>query len=62
VSVFDMTGHVVLTSTRVGLAPGRHTFVFHGRNAEGRVLASGIYTVKVVTGSSTALGKVVLLR
>jgi hypothetical protein len=60
--IFDITGHVVLAIDEPNLAPGRHRVSFSGRDASGRMLASGIYFVAVESTVLKASGRIVLLR
>ncbi len=60
--IFAVTGRRVLERRLTGVATGRHTVHFDGRDATGRPLASGVYVIQLKAGSSVATGRVVVIR
>jgi uncharacterized repeat protein (TIGR01451 family) len=61
-SIFDVTGRLVHTLVREELAPGRYAPVWDGRDGGGRIVAPGVYFVRLESGSFTASRRVVRVR
>lgn len=55
IEVLDAAGKVVSTTERAGAAAGVHTFDWDGRDASGKALADGRYTLRVTAGEAGAL-------
>ena len=62
VSIHDAAGRVVRRLHDGALAAGRNELAWDGRNAGGAPIAAGVYYVRIVTGSSTRVGRIVVLR
>lgn len=61
-AVYDVLGRRVATLAR-GLRPaGAHEATWDGRDQDGRVLASGVYLVRLTAGDRAATRRVTLLR
>ena len=62
VRVYNLAGEDILL-TRLGiLEPGRHRFVWDGRNARGKKVASGIYFIQIAGEGRIGVQKVLLLK
>ena len=61
-SIVDSTGRRVRTFPRRTLASGMHQLDWDGRDETGRLVASGVYFVRLNIGSELATRKVTLLR
>ena len=60
--VFDLKGqHLAVLAERF-FAPGYYETVWEGRDAEGRKAASGIYLIRLETGSYQQVRKALLVR
>jgi hypothetical protein len=62
VAIYDVDGSLVKTLANGALAAGRHEAFWDGRNERGESVASGIYFVRLSSGSFEAARKLVLLR
>lgn len=62
IRVFDVRGRLVRTLQERGLEPGWHDVPFDGRNAQGRLLASGIYTYRVASTFGEDSGRFIIAR
>ncbi|MBZ0268234.1 T9SS type A sorting domain-containing protein, partial [bacterium] len=62
VEVFDVTGARVFVEARNGAAAGSHVTRWRARDAAGRPLPSGVYTIRVTTARDILTGKAVRLR
>jgi hypothetical protein len=61
--IYDVAGRLVRELTRNPAHPaGRHGVVWDGRNTSGRVVAPGVYFVRLETGELSATRKVVQAR
>jgi hypothetical protein len=60
--VFDLAGRQVASLVDGVVPAGRHEVVWRGRDAQGRVMPSGTYIVRLETGSSVEAKKVMLVR
>ena len=61
--IFDVTGHEIATLLeRVELPAGRHQRVWDGRDAQGRVMTSGIYFCRLAAGNFSRTMKMTLMR
>ncbi len=61
VGVFDVRGRSVRTLLAGGLDAGRHDLAWDGLDDRGRVIASGVYVVRLDTGARTDVRRVVRL-
>jgi hypothetical protein len=61
-SVYGVTGRLVRTLVDGDLPAGEHTFTWDGRDARGRLAASGVYFVSAEAGPNAERRKVVFLR
>ncbi len=62
VDVFDITGRIVTTLTRDELTSGSHNLLWNLEDSSGRVGPSGLYHVRVSSGSFTASTSMIVLR
>lgn len=60
--VYDAGGALVRTLLRAVKPAGHHEMVWDGRNHAGRMLGSGVYTVRLLAGDSRSAQKVVILK
>jgi hypothetical protein len=61
--IYDFMGREVRTLHTGSLAPGRHLFVWDGKDAAGHALASGVYFYRLTTNASfTRTEKMILLK
>jgi hypothetical protein len=60
--VYDLQGAVVRTLARAKLPPGRHEFLWDGRNDFGHKVPSGVYLLRASAGSKSQTARVLLLR
>jgi len=60
--IYDAAGRRVARLHEGALAPGRHEFVWDGRDAAGRSLASGVYLARLAGPGSLESRKLLLLR
>jgi hypothetical protein len=61
-AVYDLTGRKVATLVQDRYPAGRHEQVWRGLDGAGRPVASGMYVVRMQTGQTTDLKKVMLLK
>jgi hypothetical protein len=62
VGIFTPAGEAVLDGPGRWLAAGPHEFVWDGRNAAGRRVASGTYLLRLEAGSQVATRRITLLK
>jgi hypothetical protein len=62
VRIYTLLGREVFSQSEEHQDQGEQTFVWHGRDREGRGVASGVYFVRVETVSSAAMTRVLLVR
>jgi hypothetical protein len=62
VQIVDLSGRVLTTVVDDMLVPGLHTTAWSGRDASGRLCASGSYLVTVRAGDLHATGRLTLLK
>jgi flagellar hook assembly protein FlgD len=62
IRIFDANGRLVQTLGDGPYSPGVHTVVWDGRNARGRVVASGAYFVDLVCGAKRQVMRMTLIR
>ncbi|MBD3368604.1 MAG: S8 family serine peptidase [Candidatus Eisenbacteria bacterium] len=60
--IYSVDGRVVRTLVDRPQGPGRHTAVWHGRDDEGQVVASGIYFCELTYGGDREVRKLTLLK
>ena len=60
--VYDLQGAVVRTLARTTLPPGRHEFLWDGRDDFGNKIPSGIYLLRASAGPRSQTARVLLLR
>ncbi len=61
-TLFDLTGRVVLVMIKDSLEGGRHEYAWDGRGSTGEAVASGIYFLRLRAGSTDRMRKVVIVR
>jgi flagellar hook assembly protein FlgD len=61
IAIYDIQGRLVRTLVRERLPVGRHVAAWSGRDETDRVVAPGVYFVRMQSGSFSATGKVVRL-
>jgi hypothetical protein len=62
VDVFDITGRIVTTLTREELTSGSHSMIWNLDDSSGRTVPSGLYYVRVSSGSFTASTSMIVIR
>jgi len=63
IKIYDLAGHEVATLLdRVEFPAGRHQRVWDGRDAQGRIVVSGIYFYRLIAGSFSRTMKLMLVR
>jgi len=62
IEIYDAGGALVRTLLRAVRPAGHHQMVWDGRNHAGRMLGSGVYTIRLVAGHSRSTQKVVMLK
>lgn len=62
IAVYNLVGQEIAVLIDDHLAAGRHTVRWNGRDDLGRTASSGVYFVRMVAGSETAVRKVVLMK
>lgn len=62
VDVFDLTGRIVMTLTRDDLIAGSHSLHWNLEDSSGRIVPSGLYHVRIASGSFTASTGMIVLR
>ncbi len=60
--VYDLRGRLVRELVRGQAEPGRHSTVWDGTDATGRLVAAGVYFVRVVMGNEAVTAKVMLAK
>jgi hypothetical protein len=60
--ILDARGRRVARLVREFPAPGEHAFLWDGRDAAGRPVASGLYVYRLEAGQAVATGKMLLAR
>jgi hypothetical protein len=61
-SIFTPAGRFVADLVDGYIEPGTHTVTWNGQDSRGRDMGSGIYYYRLVTGSASSTGKMILLR
>jgi len=61
-TLFDLTGRVVLVMIKDSLEGGRHEYAWDGRGSTGEAVASGVYFLRLRAGSTDRMRKVVIVR
>ena len=62
VRVYDVAGHEVRTLHQGELAPGRHPFLWDGRDRQGRAVAAGVYLIRAHGPALEVARRVVCVR
>lgn len=62
VRVYDLRGRLVKVLTDEHFEQGRHEVTWHGRDNGGRQVASGVYFVRMQTGSEDQIRRVVMVK
>ena len=62
IRIYDVSGRLVRTLVDSRMRPGERSVAWDGIDGSGRSCASGVYFVRVETGSRSATRKAVLLR
>ena len=60
--IYDVIGRLVQTLVEGDKSPGPHTASWDGRNADGLLVASGVYVVRLESGGRILKRKIALLR
>ncbi len=60
--VYDVSGRLVQTLVSENKAPGTYTVTWHGRDAQGHEVASGVYLVRMQAGDFVQTRRMTLLR
>jgi flagellar hook assembly protein FlgD len=61
-SIFDLRGRLVRRLAAQNFPAGAHALHWDGRNAQGQMVASGVYLVRVVMDGKAHASKAVLMR
>jgi len=61
-AVYDITGRLVKNIHSGIISPGEHSFIWGGKNNQGKQLSSGVYFYKLQTGSNQDYKKMILLK
>ncbi len=61
-AVYDCAGRLVVVLADGPHEASDHTLVWHGVDASGRDVASGVYFLRLESGGKTAIGKMVMVR
>jgi len=62
IRIFDLNGREVYSGNRFSRNPGRYSFVWNGRNNEGRILQSGVYFLMLQRDNERKVQKITLLK
>ncbi len=62
IAVYDLTGRLVTVLEHGRRDAGAHAIVWHGTDADGRRLSSGVYFVRLITGDTVAVRKMVMVK
>lgn len=61
-NIYDIRGSQVWSADLSGFGPGKHQVVWEGQDKSGSTLPSGVYFYRLVSGTSSATKKMVLMR
>ena len=61
-TLYNVTGQVVLTLVDTALEAGYHTFYWDGRDQHGHSVTSGVYLYRLSAGKHVLVGKMALIR
>ncbi len=61
-TIFDVRGQAIRTLVAADKQPGYYDVAFDGRDAAGRILASGVYFARLQTADGISTGKLVLTK
>ncbi|MDD4310566.1 MAG: T9SS type A sorting domain-containing protein [Candidatus Cloacimonetes bacterium] len=62
IAVFNSRGQKVRDFDSIDLPSGNYTSVWNGTDNNGRILSSGVYTIRLKTGADSHVRKVVMLK
>ncbi len=62
ISIFDITGKVVITLLNKSMITGNHKIKWDGNNNRGKAVSSGIYLVRLIADNKSTFKKIVLIR
>lgn len=62
IKIYNVTGQLIRTLAERSYSAGQHEISWDGKNVAGKVVSSGTYVVKLVSGSFIQTRKMVLLR
>jgi len=62
IRIFDLNGREGYSGNRFSRFPGRYSFVWNGRNNEGRILQSGVYFLMLQRDNERKVQKITLLK
>ena len=62
IHIYNLMGQKVASLVDATLIPGEYSVVWNGKNMNGKEATSGIYFVKMVSGSFTQVKKITLMR
>ena len=62
IEIYNLKGQSVYSHTKKELLPGRNSITWKGSNNSGNSVASGIYFYKVVAGTKSEHGKMMLIK
>ena len=62
VQIFDLLGRQVMKSSVAVSSPGEHFYIWNGMNQTGETAGSGLYFIRLNTGTASATGKLLFLK
>jgi N-acetylneuraminic acid mutarotase len=62
ITIFDLTGSVIRRFIEADFPAGKHELHWDGKNSQGQVVGSGLYLCRVVSGNSSEVVKMNLIR
>jgi len=61
-AIYDVAGRCILSVSKISKYSGSQTFVWNGKDSNGRTVGPGIYMVKLTYGESVDVGKILRLK
>ena len=61
-SIYNMQGQLIQTLVNKVQTSGRHSVIWDGRNAQGRLVPSGVYFYRMTAGGSVTTKRIVLMK